>query len=418
MNKSPPHRGADEARRLREGAEWLIRLSGGALDAEALSDEELAAWILWYEMDADNALAFEEMQTLWDGLGQLQPSGPTARDPADRKPAQTQTQRHGAPAEQRDVGVSRTLGKFFASLVGPSVSRRKQFAWSGSLLATGALGVWAILALMMAPAPLLLPPNGKMGTRLAENQEAVLPDGSTVALGAQSSLALEYDPATRHLELTNGQAYFNVAKDKTRPFAVDAGDIQIQAVGTAFDVRKNEGRVAVTVTEGVVDIITDPPSLEATDAGHVMNHSAPIRVAAGYQLIWDKGHSDGRKKTLQLSQVDTAGMTAWREGRLEYLNEPLSVVIADVSRYSSRRLVMEGTELGSLNFTGTILVDSIDDWLTAIQLSFPVSVRKGEDGSLIIRRRLAGEAPAASTMPGLTTMRTAPMRHTGLPDRD
>lgn len=410
MNRSFPRHRAHDAKRLREGAQWLIRLSGGALDAEALSDEELAAWILWYEMDSANALAFEQMQSLWDDLGQLEHPGLTAQRPSRQK----RRQRHAGG--QRDVAVKSLLGKFLAALTMPGISYRNKFAWS-SVLAIGAVGAWILLALVMVPAALVLPPDGTMGTRLAENQEAVLPDGSTVELGAQSSLVLEYAPGARHLKLTNGQAYFNVAKDRTRPFAVDTGDIQIQAVGTAFDVRKNEGRVAVTVTEGIVDIITDQSSLDTTNAagatGNVTNQSTPIRVAAGYQLIWDKGssdkgHGDGRKKLLQLSQVDTAGMTAWREGRLEYVNEPLSVVIANVNRYSSRRLVIEGTDLGSLNFTGTILVNSIDDWLAAIQLSFPVSVRKGESGSLIIQR-LDDGAPAASTMPGLSTMRTVPM---------
>lgn len=391
MNQSPPHHSPHDTRRLREGAEWLMRLSG-----EALGDEEIAAWIQWYEVDPDNGLAFEEMQTLWRNLDQLEQPGLAAQHPSRQK--------------QRDVGMSGVLRKFLAFFTTPGLPCRKTFAWS-SLLATASV---ALLALVMVSTPTVLPPDGTMGTALAENREAVLPDGSTVALGAQSSLALEYAPAARRLKLTNGQAYFNVARDKTRPFTVDTGDIQIRAVGTAFDVRKNEGRVAVTVTEGIVDIITDQPSRRTTDAasdpGNAANPSRPIRVAAGYQLIWDKGssgeeHNDGRKKTLQLSQVDTAGMTAWREGRLEYVNEPLSVVIADVNRYSSRRLVIEGTDLGTLNFTGTILVDSIDDWLTAIQLSFPVSVREGRGGSLIIRRRPGGGA-AAAAMPGLSTMRT------------
>jgi transmembrane sensor len=88
---------------------------------------------------------------------------------------------------------------------------------------------------------------------------------------------------------------------------------------------------------------------------------------------------------LQLSQVDAAGMTAWREGRLEYVDEPLSVVIANVNRYSTGRQIVADGDLGALNFTGTILVDSIDEWLAALELSFPVSVRQGDDGSFMVR---------------------------------
>ncbi|HWK74224.1 MAG TPA: FecR domain-containing protein, partial [Povalibacter sp.] len=334
MNTSSRPRSAHDVQRLRESTEWLIRLSNGAPDG-TLDDEELAAWIRWYETDCGNARAFEEMQTLWDRLGLLGRASVNAAAPFEREPAP----RPDAPAERN--GLRGVLEKFLPSLAGASGRR---FAW-GSLLAAGALGVCALVALVMMRTPLTLPPDGTLGTGLAENQEAVLPDGSTVALGAHSSLALEYEPAARHLKLTQGQAYFNVAKDKTRPFAVDTGELRILAVGTAFDVRKNDGRVAVTVTEGIVDIITDPPPLGSAGAApssRATGRSAPIRVAAGYQLIWDKGASDGRKQILQLSQVDTAGMTAWREGRLEYVNEPLSVVIADVNRYSSRQLLVDG----------------------------------------------------------------------------
>jgi len=403
MNTSSRPRSAHDVQRLRESTEWLIRLSNGAPDG-TLDDEDLAAWVRWYETDCGNARAFEEMQSLWDRLGLLGRVDVNVAAPSEREPAQ----RSDAPAEQRH-GLRGVLEKFLPSLAGPA---RRKFAWS-SLLAAGALGVCALVALVMMRTPLTLPPDGALGTGLAENQEAVLPDGSTVALGAHSSLALEYEPAARHLKLTQGQAYFNVAKDKTRPFAVDTGDLRILAVGTAFDVRKNDGRVAVTVTEGIVDIITDPPPLGSAGAARnsrAAGRSAPIRVAAGYQLIWDKGADDGRKQILQLSQVDAAGMTAWREGRLEYVNEPLSVVIADVNRYSSRQLLVDGNDLGSLNFTGTILVDSIDDWLAAIQLSFPINVREGQDGALLIRRHASDEATAASATSQLSTMLDTPPR--------
>lgn len=393
--KTPSPCSEREAQRMRESAEWLVRLS----DGEALSEEELAAWIRWYENDADNARAFEEMQGLWDGLGQLQ-----TPDLAHEASSQRQEQRTVVASANRERSWSVAAARFITSLVTPSKGVRKGFAWSG-VLAVGAVSAWAFMTFVSTPAPLRLSPDGALATHLAENQEAVLPDGSRVALGAQSSLVLEYAPEARHLKLTNGQAFFNVAKDKTRPFAVDTGDLQIQAVGTAFDVRKNDGRVAVTVTEGVVEIITDPASHEAGDEGHAStsNQSTPIRVAAGYQLIWDKGsqargHRRARKETLQLSQVDAAGMTAWREGRLEYVNEPLSVVIANVNRYSAGRLIVEGGDLGSLSFTGTILVNSIDEWLAALQLSFPVSVSKGDDGSLIIRR-LSSPASNVRTIP-------------------
>jgi len=54
--------------------------------------------------------------------------------------------------------------------------------------------------------------------------------------------------------LGDAQAYFDVAKDPARPFLIDAGDTQVKVVGTAFDVRRRDGQVAVNVQRGLVEV--------------------------------------------------------------------------------------------------------------------------------------------------------------------
>ncbi len=104
-----------------------------------------------------------------------------------------------------------------------------------------------------------------------------LADGSTVVLGGQSSFTVKFTTAQRAVTLEQGEAWFNVSRDRLRPFTVAAGPRTITAVGTAFDVRRDSDQVVVTVTEGSVDVaipsvnLVDPtlPSAQERVSAHV-----------------------------------------------------------------------------------------------------------------------------------------------------
>ena len=78
---------------------------------------------------------------------------------------------------------------------------------------------------------------------------------------------------------------------------------------------------------------------------------------------------------------------AWRDGRLEYYGEPLSSVVADVSRYSSQPIELVDPQLAQLTFTGTVFTESVDDWLNAIQATFPIRVVTTDDHRVLLMRR-------------------------------
>jgi transmembrane sensor len=209
-----------------------------------------------------------------------------------------------------------------------------------------------------------------VSTPLAMNQEAVLPDGSRVDLGARSALDVEFTGTQRRLELRNGQAFFRVKHDTLHPFVVEAGRVRVTAVGTAFDVRKTATQVAITVQEGTVEVMNE--------AG---TGAAPVRATAGYQLVIDRSTGTTRR-----SIVDPEMATAWRSGRLEFAGDPLEVVIASVNRYSARPVVIEDPVLGKLSFTGTVFVDAIDASLDAMQQVFPLRVERSAHEILLVGR--------------------------------
>ena len=200
-------------------------------------------------------------------------------------------------------------------------------------------------------------------TRTSEQIEITLADGSRVWLGPKSELRVGFDTERRGIQLTTGEAFFSVKKDR-RPFVVRSAGGDIVAVGTAFNVRAIDGRVTVAVSEGVVAVT---PSAQITVRG-----SASVRVASGQQLTFT---AQQPIKALAIVDSPTPGERArWRDGVLVYRNEPLQAVISDVVRYSDVRIEIADAAIGDLRYTGVVYHDAVQEWVSALPESFPVTV--------------------------------------------
>src|SRR5690606_28626324 len=91
-------------------------------------------------------------------------------------------------------------------------------------------------------------------TGVGEQRTVTLEDGSRVSLNTATRLSLHFDRGVRRVRLQSGEALFEVARDPGRPFVVESGDRQVRALGTAFIVRRDAGRIAVTLMEGSVEV--------------------------------------------------------------------------------------------------------------------------------------------------------------------
>lgn len=108
----------------------------------------------------------------------------------------------------------------------------------------------------------------------------------------------------------------------------------------------------------------------------------PIQLTAGERLALESF------TTLpQLSSMKPDWVGAWREGHLQYVDEPLNGVVADLGRYSERRIVIADPALANLRVTGVVYVKNIDGWLASLQATFPVRVVSGTGGTTIIEQR-------------------------------
>ena len=228
-----------------------------------------------------------------------------------------------------------------------------------------ALGLAAGVAIIVLGAGLFvaLRPAGAESTRQyaserAGHRDIALPDGSSIELGGATSITARYGHDERVVDLEAGEAFFRVAHAE-RPFVVTAGPLRIRDLGTAFNVRRTGNRVTVAVTEGRVRV---SPSATGGDA-------ATVELGAGREVSYDP-----ETEAMRILDVTAASATAWRGHRLEFVNEPLASVVENVNRYSARPIRLADADLGRLTFTGTVEVDTIDSWVSALPRVFPVRV--------------------------------------------
>jgi transmembrane sensor len=87
-------------------------------------------------------------------------------------------------------------------------------------------------------------------TELGEIRHVPLADGSSATINSDSEVKVRLADNRREVRLASGEAWFRVMKDPMRPFVVEAGQVVVQAVGTAFSVRRRENGADVLVTEG------------------------------------------------------------------------------------------------------------------------------------------------------------------------
>jgi transmembrane sensor len=181
--------------------------------------------------------------------------------------------------------------------------------------------------------------RGIYSTGAGEERIVTLEDASRLELNARTRLRVRYSPGLREVELLEGQALFQVAKDNARPFVVRTDSAQVRAVGTEFDVYRRGAETRVTVLEGTV-------AVQSPLAGAAIVSPADLLVGAGEQAIVPQ---QGIPKAHPTNAV---AATAWTRGELEFIETPLAEVVDEFNRYSPRRLVLGSPSPTSVRISG------------------------------------------------------------------
>ena len=162
-------------------------------------------------------------------------------------------------------------------------------------------------------------------------------DGSKVWLNSASSLRypVKFDGKERRVELISGEAYFEVAKNKEKPFIVVTDRMEVQDIGTAFNVNSYynpDSSNVVTLAEGKIRVTT--------------KHKA-VFAAPGQQV------KAGLIETV-LSDGDVESATAWKNGLFIFNNAPLSEVMNSLARWYDVKIEYDKSFSDKKFFTGEI----------------------------------------------------------------
>lgn len=207
----------------------------------------------------------------------------------------------------------------------------------------------------------------RYSTVVGQQLEINLPDGSIVELNTASEIEVQFSRLERRITLLTGEAYFNVAKDKARPFVVDIDGNEVIAVGTEFNINHSVPNTVVVVTEGTVKVVNN-----AAINAHVM----PRYISVNQKIVMLK---DGVNK---VSTVDTLEDIAWREKTLVYRDTPLVDAVAEVARYLPYTIYTnsDSLSLSQLKVSGTFSLNSPEATLEAIVTTFNLSKVETDSG--------------------------------------
>ena len=291
---------------LEEAADWLIELN--ACEPDARVRQNFDAWL---RVSPEHVRAYLELLPVWEDGASLPPRSPVSAD------------------ELIEMGKRPESNVIALEQARPLLSRPTS---RSAILLAACVAIFA----MCGGLAWLLASRGSYATGIGEQRSIALEDGSTVSLNAHSEVRVQFTSGRRAVELIEGQALFHVAKDASRPFIVSAGNTQVRAVGTQFDVNRRKRGTVVTVVEGTVAVSgggepqgTDPsPLVTAGEQVTVSGASVPLAVRA-----------------------NVATATAWTQRRFVFDASTLGEVIEEFNRYNARRLVLRDRALESFPIT-------------------------------------------------------------------
>jgi transmembrane sensor len=192
-------------------------------------------------------------------------------------------------------------------------------------------------------------------------------------LNTDSEIQLEISDRERRVKLVRGEAFFDVAKDPTRPFVVYANDKRVIAVGTQFAVRMKPEGLQVVVAEGRVrvekaTVIGSPEPLVELVAGNI--------ATAERSMV--------RVRVQPVADVERA--LSWRAGYVLLSGTSLDDAVAEFNRYNRRQLVIDDPALTDIQVGGNFKADNIDGFVRLLEEGFHIHAEEQDDRIVLTRK--------------------------------
>lgn len=335
--------------------DWVVLLTSGEPTAE-----DMRRFERWLAQSATHRAAFDKEYRFWQRLGGLEAAaGPHTWDDEIGREGTGDTPMPGVGQTQRaGFGVS------------PARRRSGRRLIAAGSLAAACLALFVFFGDWLSTALL-----ADHRTAEGEQATATLPDGSLVHLNTDSALTVDYSGAERRVALLRGEVLFEVSSDPDRPFRVTAADGVIEAVGTAFVVRRGADAASIAVTEGKVSV-TSP----AKGPAEGVAEGTTVLAAQGQRTRYRSG---GPPRPAEA--FDPATVAVWRQGLIVIDDLPLDRALAELDRYRPGRIVLMPGVTDYRSVSGAFDVAKVDAAIAGIAATHGLSVTELTRYLLILR---------------------------------
>lgn len=199
-----------------------------------------------------------------------------------------------------------------------------------------------------------------------------LADGTEVWLNSGSELKfpIRFTKDIRQVKL-NGEAFFKVTKNKKQPFRVNAKEINIDVLGTSFNVVSydDDTQTEVTLIEGKVSLSSE---------------KGQIKKEYGTLLPGQRAVYKEKSQEVSTEKVTVDKYVSWRDGNLIFRDDPMEDVVRRLSRWFNVEIIFNDPEIKSYIYTATFRNENLDQVLKLLKLSAPINYR------IIDRKELPG----------------------------
>lgn len=283
----------------------------------------------WLAEDPVHAEAYDGFQRLWNHAGNL------ADDPELRA------------LRSADSSWLRRQGW---------LQPRRMLAIAASLVML--LGAGYLTSQFLRPAEPM-----RYATTLGERRTETMPDGTEIVLNTDSALEVRYSNGRRAIDLKQGEAQFQVAHDKARPFVVSIGGDTVTALGTRFQVRRELDNTSVTLLEGSVEV---------------------ARGSERYVLKPNERAVLSTRTGISIASIDPEYATSWLDGWLRFRGAPLAEVIAEANRYSDLKLRLGDPRIANVELSGNFQSGDNSSIADAASLILPVRAERRGDAEIVL----------------------------------
>ena len=335
-------------------AAWLAkRDSGDWTDVDQMTLEQ------WLQASIAHRVAFVRLEFVWQQALRLRVLGASEQPSVPERPS---SWRLPAFVLRRRAQQAASLATQSQDVQIPKQSVRR-WALAASVVLVAGLLAWTTHLMM---------PRASYSTAVGGLASVPMVDGSKVMLNTNSELRVAVTDSERRVNLEQGEAFFQVAKDPSRPFVVIAGNERVIAVGTQFAVRRDADGMRVVVTEGRVRV----------EPSRGSSRQAPVaELSAG-----SVAQSGGQGVLIQQRPVqEVEDFLSWRRGYLVFRNTTLADAVAEFNRYTTSKIVIEDEAVGALRIGGNFRSDNVKAFLRLLHEGFDIDVEaRGE--RLVLKR--------------------------------